>query len=216
MNLDLVREQFEQRAFDYDGLIPRLIPQYREQHEIILQLIDFETHANIKVLDLGAGTGILSAMILQAFPQAKVTAFDMAENMLKVCQTNLSAFQERLTLQQGNFAEDDFGSGYDLVVSGLAIHHLDGEQKKQLFHKLFHSMNAGGILLIREQYEHLWRQYIKANGEDDAACFNSYLKEDIPSSVEEQTKWLAEAGFADAACHWRYLNFAIFGGIVPM
>ncbi|WP_293216245.1 MULTISPECIES: trans-aconitate 2-methyltransferase [unclassified Microcoleus] len=226
MNLDLVREQFEQRAFDYDGLIPRLIPQYREQHEIILQLIDFETHANIKVLDLGAGTGILSAMILQAFPQAKVTAFDMAENMLKVCQTNLSAFQERLTLQQGNFAEDDFGSGYDLVVSGLAIHHLDGEQKKQLFHKLFHSMNAGGILLIRdivtgatpkltEQYEHLWRQYIKANGEDDAACFNSYLKEDIPSSVEEQTKWLAAAGFADAACHWRHLNFAIFGGIVP-
>ncbi|WP_293349806.1 MULTISPECIES: hypothetical protein [unclassified Microcoleus] len=67
-NLDDVRQQFEERAFDYDGLIPRLIPQYREQHEIILQLIDFETHANIKVLDLGAGTGILSAMILQAFP----------------------------------------------------------------------------------------------------------------------------------------------------
>ncbi|WP_293149560.1 MULTISPECIES: class I SAM-dependent methyltransferase [unclassified Microcoleus] len=225
-NLDDVRQQFEERAFDYDGLIPRLIPQYREQHEIILQLIDFETHANIKVLDLGAGTGILSAMILQAFPQAKVTAFDMAQNMLKVCQTNLSAFGHRLTLQQGNFAEDDFGSGYDLVVSGLAIHHLDGAGKQTLFKKLFQSMNSGGILLIRdivtgatprltEQYEQLWRQYMKANGEDDAAWFQNYLKEDIPSSVEEQTQWLAAAGFADVACHWRYLNFAIFGGIVP-
>ncbi|MEG4496950.1 class I SAM-dependent methyltransferase [Microcoleus sp. F10-C6] len=225
MNLDSVREQFEQRAFDYDGLITRLIPRYREQHDLILQLIPLETNAKIKVLDLGAGTGILSALILQAFPQANVVAFDMAKNMLKTCQTNLSAFGKRLTLQQGNFAEDDFGNGYDLVVSGLAIHHLDSEGKQKLFHKLFDSMNPGGILLIRdivtgatprltEQYEHLWRQYMKANGEDDAAWFQNYLKEDIPSSVEEQTKWLAEAGFADAGCHWRYLNFAIFGGLV--
>ncbi|PSB31508.1 16S rRNA (cytosine(1402)-N(4))-methyltransferase [filamentous cyanobacterium Phorm 46] len=224
MNLDAVREQFEQRAFDYDGLIPRLIPRYHEQHDLILQLIPFETNANIKVLDLGAGTGILSALILQAFPQANVATFDMAENMLKICQTNLSAFQERLTLQQGNFAEDDFGNGYDLVVSGLAIHHLDGAGKKILFKKLFQSMNSGGILLIRdivtggtprltEQYEHLWRQYMKDSGEDDKIWFQNYLKEDIPSSVEEQTKWLTEAGFADAGCHWRYLNFAIFGGV---
>nr|WP_228042138.1 MULTISPECIES: class I SAM-dependent methyltransferase [unclassified Tychonema] len=225
VNLNYVREEFEQRAFDYDGLIPRLIPHYREQHDLILQLIPFETNANIQVLDLGAGTGILSALILQEFPQAKVLAFDMAENMLKICQTNLSAFGKRLTLQQGNFAEDDFGSGYDLVVSGLAIHHLDSAGKQQLFHQLFQSMNPEGILLIRdivtgatpkltEQYENLWRQYMKASGEDDAAWFQNYLKEDIPSSVEEQTKWLAEAGFADAACHWRYLNFAIFGGVV--
>ncbi|MEG4584916.1 methyltransferase domain-containing protein [Microcoleus sp. MOSTC5] len=224
MNLDAVREQFEEIAFNYDGLITRLIPQYREQHELILQLLASETNANIKVLDLGAGTGILSAVILSAFPRATVLAFDMAENMLKICQTNLSAFGERLTLQQGNFAEDDFGSGYDLVVSGLAIHHLDSAGKQQLFHKLFQSMNPGGILLIRdivtgatprltEQYEQLWRQYMKANGEDDAAWFQKYLEEDIPSSVEEQTKWLAEAGFADAGCHWRYLNFAIFGGV---
>ena len=224
MNLDAVREQFEQRAFDYDGLIPRLIPRYREQHDLILQLIPFETNAHIKVLDLGAGTGILSALILQAFPQANVLAFDIAEKMLKVCQTNLSAYQERLTLQQGNFAEDNFGNGYDLVVSGLAIHHLDSAGKQTLFKKLFQSMNSGGILLIRdivtgatprltEQYEKLWRQYIKASGEDDAAWFQNYLEEDIPSSVEEQTRWLSEAGFADTACHWRHLNFAIFGGV---
>jgi len=224
VNLDAVREQFEQRAFDYDGLIPRLIPRYHEQHDLILQLIPFETNANIKVLDLGAGTGILSALILPAFPQAKVLAFDMAENMLKICQTNLSAFQERLTLQQGNFAEDDFGNGYDLVVSSLAIHHLDGARKQTLFKKLFQSMNSGGILLIRdivtggtprltEQYEQLWRQYMKDSGEDDKIWFQKYLEEDIPSSMEEQTKWLAESGFADVGCHWRYLNFAIFGGV---
>lgn len=224
MKVDAIRARFEQTAFDYDGLIPRLIPYYREQQDLIMQLIPFASNDNIKVLDLGAGTGILSALTLQAFPQANVTAFDMAENMLKVCQTNLSAFGQRLRLQQGNFAEDDLGSGYDLVVSGLAIHHLDGAGKQQLFHKLFSSMNSGGILLIRdivtgaspsltEQYEQLWRKYIKDCGEDDAACFQAYLEEDIPSSVEEQTEWLAGAGFSEVGCHWRYLNFAVFGGV---
>jgi tRNA (cmo5U34)-methyltransferase len=224
VKVDAVRARFEQAAFDYDGLIPRLIPYYREQQDLILQLIPFASNTNIKVLDLGAGTGILSALILQAFPQANVTAFDMAENMLKICQTNLSAFRERLTLQQGNFAADDFGRGYDLVVSGLAIHHLDGAGKQQLFHKLFAAMNSGGILLIRdivtgatpsltEQYEQLWRKYMKSCGEDDATYFQAYLEEDIPSSVEEQTQWLAEAGFSEVGCHWRYLNFAVFGGV---
>lgn len=224
MKVDAVRARFEQAAFDYDGLIPRLIPYYRDQQDLILQLIPFGSNANIKVLDLGAGTGILSELILQAFPQANVTACDMAENMLKICQTNLSAFRERLTLQQGNFAADDFGSGYDLVVSGLAIHHLDGAGKQQLFHKLFAAMNSGGILLIRdivtgatpsltEQYEQLWRKYMKGCGEDDAMYFQAYLEEDIPSSVEEQTQWLAEAGFSEVGCHWRYLNFAVFGGV---
>jgi tRNA (cmo5U34)-methyltransferase len=224
VKVDAVRARFEQAAFDYDGLIPRLIPYYRDQQDLILQLIPFGSNANIKVLDLGAGTGILSELILQAFPQANVTACDMAENMLKICQTNLSAFRERLTLQQGNFAADDFGSGYDLVVSGLAIHHLDGAGKQQLFHKLFAAMNSGGILLIRdivtgatpsltEQYEQLWRKYMKGCGEDDAMYFQAYLEEDIPSSVEEQTQWLAEAGFSEVGCHWRYLNFAVFGGV---
>ncbi|MFS8118527.1 MAG: class I SAM-dependent methyltransferase, partial [Microcoleus sp.] len=100
----------------------------------------------------------------------------------------------------------------------------DGAEKKTLFKKLFQSMNSGGILLIRDivtggtprltkQYEQLWRQYMKDSGEDDKIWFQKYLEEDIPSSVEEQTKWLAESGFADVGCHWRYLNFAIFGGV---
>jgi tRNA (cmo5U34)-methyltransferase len=42
-----------------------------------------------------------------------------------------------------------------------------------------------------------------------------YLEEDRPGSVEDQTQWLAEAGFEDVGCHWRYLNFAIIGGRKP-
>ncbi|WNN89454.1 class I SAM-dependent methyltransferase [Gloeocapsopsis dulcis] len=143
--------------------------------------------------------------------------------MLTACQHNLIEYSDRLILQQGNFAIDDFGSEYDLVVSGLAVHHLEIEGKKELFTKLFQAINPGGILLIRDivlgatshltqQYERLWREYMKNNGEDDTHWFSKYLEEDLPASVEEQLMWLSNVGFADVGCHWRYLNFAIFSG----
>ena len=43
----------------------------------------------------------------------------------------------------------------------------------------------------------------------------SFLEEDIPDSVENQTRWLAESGFVDIGCHFRYFNFAVFGGSKP-
>jgi tRNA (cmo5U34)-methyltransferase len=60
MNLDNVRKHFEEEAFDYDGLIPRIIPKYHEQNETILAMIPFDGTRTVKALDLGCGTGILS------------------------------------------------------------------------------------------------------------------------------------------------------------
>ncbi|MFB8788088.1 MAG: methyltransferase domain-containing protein [Potamolinea sp.] len=221
-----IREAFDRAAFDYDGFIPRLIPYYHEQHNLMLDLITFERNSSIKVLDLGSGTGVLSHHILREFSQAKVVAFDLSEIMLEVCQKNLSAYEHRVSFQEGNFAEDDLGNEYDLVISGLAIHHLDGTGKQELFKRVFQSMNPGGIFLVRDivvgaspklrqQYESLWRQYMRSNGEDDEKFFAGYLAQDQPSSVEDQTQWLREAGFEDVGCHWQYFNFAIFGGCKP-
>lgn len=226
MTLNNVREHFEQEAFSYDNLILKLIPYYHEQHQVMLDMINFPNNASIKVLDLGCGTGVLSHLVLKNFQQANLVAFDFSENMLRACKNNLSAYQDRIKFQQGDFAIDDIGSDYDLVISGLAIHHLDAEGKQALFKKLFSKMNPGSSLLIQEivkgvseeltqKYEKLWRKFIKDNGENENYWFAKHLEEDIPDSVENQTRWLAESGFVDVGCHFRYLNFAVFGGSKP-
>ncbi len=217
---------FQGEAEDYDGLIPKLIPHYHEQNEILLNLIPFDTDAELKALDLGAGTGILSELILTSFPRSRVTAFDLSEKMLEIFSKKLSGFKDRLDTKLGDFSANDLGDDYDLIVSGLAIHHLDGNGKQFLFKRIFESLNKGGALLIRdcvtgatpnltEHYEKLWRAFMQSNGEDSAKWFARYLEEDTPSSVNEQLAWLSEAGFDNIDCHWRYLNFAIFGGDKP-
>jgi len=175
MNTEQVRQSFENAAIVYDSLIPKLIPQYDQQNKLLLDLIPFDRQSPLHVLDLGAGTGVLSSLILQRFASANVTVFDLAESMLETCQRNLSAFRDRVTLQQGNFASDDIGSGYDLILSGLAIHHLDHPGKQKLFKRLFQAMNPGGIFLNRDivisstptltkQHHQLWCQYIESQG----------------------------------------------------
>lgn len=145
-----VQRHFEEEAFDYDGLIPRLIPKYHEQNQIIITLIPFERARVLNVLDLGCGTGVLSYLVLNAFPNAQVVSFDLAENMLAVCSRNLSAYKDRLTLVKGNFGSDDFGSGYDLIVSGLSTHHLDDTEKPRLYKRIYDALNHQGVFINRE------------------------------------------------------------------
>jgi tRNA (cmo5U34)-methyltransferase len=221
--VDQVRDHFEQEARHYDELIPKLIPHYHEQNALMIELIPFGRETVLKALDLGCGTGVLAHAVLTAFPRARVTAFDLAGTMLAACRAKLSPFEGRFTLRQGNFAADDLGAGYDLVVSGLAIHHLDDAGKRGLYGRINEAVAPGGIFLHRDivlgvspeinsNYGRLWRAFMRANGEDDAKWFGKAFEEDIPATVEDQLAWLAEAGFTDVACHWRYLNLAIFSG----
>jgi tRNA (cmo5U34)-methyltransferase len=226
MDTEQVRDHFEVEALEYDGSILRLVPHYQEQHQIILQVLPFAPDSALQVLDLGCGTGVLSRVALRAFARARVTALDLAGNMLEQAKQTLAPYLERVTLRQGDFGKDDIGSGYDLVVSGLAIHHLPDAGKRALYERIFRALNPGGVFLNREivrgatpkltaLYEELWRRFVRANGEVDDAWFQQYFEEDIPASVEDQLAWLMDAGFVDVACHWRYLNFAIFGGSKP-
>lgn len=214
---------FQGQAEDYDGLIPKLIPYYHEQNEILLNLIPFDSDAKLEALDLGAGTGILSELVLTSFPKSKVTAFDLSQKMIEICGEKLNSFEDRLTFELGDFSKDGFGGHYDLVVSGLSIHHLEDEDKETLFKRIFDSLNRGGVLLIRDcvngatpaltdVYEKLWRSFMRGNGEDDAKWFTRHIEEDTPSTVSDQLSWLRKAGFVNVDCHWRHLNFAIFGG----
>jgi tRNA (cmo5U34)-methyltransferase len=223
MNLEQVSAHFEGEAFAYDASIPKFVPHYQAQNDVMLALMPFERTAPLAALDLGAGTGVLAHLILANFPNARVMVYDLAQNMLTAARRNLAPFGPRVTFRQGNFAVDEVGAGYDLVVAGLSIHHLDHAAKRSLYRRLFQALNPAGLFLCRDvvcgptaaltrQYEQLWCRYVRANGEDDEALMGRYQREDIPAPVEDQLLWLREAGFAEVDCYWRHLNFAIFGG----
>jgi tRNA (cmo5U34)-methyltransferase len=223
MQLQRVKDHFDEDASDYDNHIVKFVPYYREQNEIMMELLPFEGSARVCGLDLGTGTGVLAEGILHRYPLAEVSVFDLSENMLAAARERLKKYENRITYLKGDFAKDDFGTGYDLVLSGLSIHHLSNPHKQALFRRIYLALNPGGVFLNRdvikgatdrldEIYIRLWRQYIRSMGEDDAACMERYQAEDIPACVEDQLEWLRRAGFVDVGCHWQRTNYAIYGG----
>jgi tRNA (cmo5U34)-methyltransferase len=223
MNLERVKDHFEQDAPGYDQDIVKFIPYYREQNQAMMDLIPFDGSARIRALDLGTGTGVLADFILRRYPFAEVTVLDLAENMLTSARERLKIFEGRVIFQKGDFSKDDFGIGYDLVLSGLSIHHLGNPQKRELYRRIYLALNPGGIFLNRDMirgatdrlntvYELLWLEYVRSMGEDPEAVRERYLAEDIPACLEDQLEWMREIGFVDVGCHWQRMNFAIFGG----
>ena len=85
-----VVNKFNQKAKEYDSERRALIPCFDDFYGIAIDCIDFKGD-NPKVLDLGAGTGILSQFLLEKYPNAEIVLIDLAEEMLKEAEKRFFA-----------------------------------------------------------------------------------------------------------------------------
>ncbi|WP_309221807.1 class I SAM-dependent methyltransferase [Halorussus sp. MSC15.2] len=156
---------------------------------------------------------------------------DHSDQMLDEAERKLETFGDRATLERGAFPDDypSVSGEYDLVVSSLAVHHLDETQKQTLFDAIYESLVPGGWFLngdvIRFDAPHLEtlsgemiENWVRSKGwrEDD------FMEEweasddyDDPSSLTDQLVWLRESEFEAVTSIWQYYNFAVYGGKKP-
>ena len=110
-------------------MVRREVPDYDTlQAEIARAAGEWHGAGSPRVLDLGAGTGSTSRAVLDARPDARLVLLDENPGMLAVAPTSLPAANvERVVVAD---LSDPLPDGpFDLVVSALAIHHLDGAGK---------------------------------------------------------------------------------------
>ncbi|MBA3332708.1 MAG: class I SAM-dependent methyltransferase [Actinobacteria bacterium] len=139
------------------------------------------------VLELGTGTGETAVRILARSPGARWTGIDASEAMLEHARERLSDADLRVQRLEDPLPEGPF----DLVVSVLAVHHLDGPAKRDLFRRITEVSDffVLGDLVVAERAE-------------DAAIEIDWVM-DLPSTVPEQIAWLEEAGFEVEASYVR-------------
>jgi len=217
-----VQEHFRGQAPAYPELMQRLIPYYDLQADVMVSLMPGDRTLPLSILDLGCGPGVMASRLAAEFPHARLTLFDLTAEMIERCEARLGA-NPRVTFRVGDFREDDFGSGYDLILASLSLHHATLDERPFLAERLLGSLVPGGQLITAEvivdespqvqerQYE-LWRRFMASQGEDAEAWYRKHLAKDHPVQVSQWIRTLADAGFSAAGCFWRYLNFAIFSG----
>lgn len=212
---------FDALTDDYTRTIERCFPRYRE---MLWALLDYlpRDRPIASVLELGCGTGNLSVLLREAFPTARLRLVDVSGDSLDVCRGRLGA-AEGLSLEQEDFRNLAYDGSFDLVISSIAIHHLDTAEKQTLFRQVYRWLTADGVFSFADQCagatEDLYTRHIQnwkalsfEAGSTDAEWdmwMQHQAEHDHHDTLLDQLDWLRTAGFAIVDCPWRYLLWAV-------
>src|ERR1700730_16884001 len=103
------------------------------------------------ILELGTGTGETARRVLDRHPDAQLIGIDARPEMLDVARDSLPP--DRVNLLVGRL-EDPLPQGpFDLVVSALAVHHLDAVSKADLFRRIVATLGPSGRFVLADVVE---------------------------------------------------------------
>jgi tRNA (cmo5U34)-methyltransferase len=211
---------FNAHAADYDVARRRLIPPFDDFYGTAVAAVRLGAGEPGRILDLGAGTGLLSRLVRQAFPAAQLTLIDGAALMLDRARAALG--DVGVTYLEGDLNDPLPAGEWDAVVSALAIHHLPDAGKRRLMRRVHDALRPGGVFVNAEQvsgpspcftqvYESWQEMAARAAGSDDAEWAGALerMSHDRCATMEDQLSWLRAAGFREVDCLFKAYRFAV-------
>ena len=208
------------------------IPHKNEGEQVLLEYIPKDAK---RILDLGTGDGRLIKLIKQQLHERqqqlsmllslsspkfividvsptmleKVANYFKNDNSVRVMEHDLSYPISDKLITESEQSEIQF----DVIISGLAIHHLTHERKYSLYKEIYNLLKPGGVFCnldrVASPTQRLHKQFLAKT---------TYKKEDKSNKlldVQTQLKWLEEIGFIDVDCYWKWLELALLIGIKP-
>jgi tRNA (cmo5U34)-methyltransferase len=228
----------EEDSATYRALAPIAVPRREEMIAALIAAAPFGVDNAIKILDLGAGDGVLAEALLMHFDEGSLTALDGSESMRRDASARLGRFGSRARVAAFDVTALDWWDrmfGVDLIVSSLCLHHLNDAKKQYLYKAAAERMSPGGALLIADivdpqhpaartlaanRWDALAAQQAEAIGAPD--LFRRFVDErwnhfrfpdptDQPSALLHHLVWLRHAGFAAVDLFWMDAGHAVFG-----
>jgi tRNA (cmo5U34)-methyltransferase len=187
------------------------------------------------VLDLGSGDGVMSAALLGIDPEIRLVLVDASEEMINRARQRLSGCRECVFVTR-SFHEILENGGVipdcDLILSSLAIHHIDTGEKERLFRFVFEKLKPGCWFLLydtvlppaslEDWYITLWLEWIRDQKEKigieedmEGFIFSHHQAPDHHKnldSLETHLSMLREAGFSNVDVIYKYGIFTLLCG----
>ena len=168
---------------------------------------------------------------------------DFSDTMMKAARKKAPKNNKKLS-----FINEDYGKHswvnrvkeygkFDVIVSGLSIHHQKDKRKNEIYKEIFDLLKPGGLFLNLEHVSspsrwlhHLFDEFFidclynyhrtirspKSRNEIAKHHYKNPLKEaNILAPVETQCAWLRKIGFKEVDCYLKIFELALFGGIKP-
>lgn len=162
----------------------------QEPFRVLAETIPYDKEFPIRILDVGAGYGALTQFLLGHFPNARAVCQDGSAEMAKLGAERMKHIKGRFEYVLCNFSEPGWtrklAGPFEAVVSAIAIHNVRSPKIiERIYSDVFPLVKHGG-------------------------CFINFDRERPP--LEDQFKWLRNAGFQDVKRFWTGETRALFGG----
>ena len=156
-------------------------PDRRPLLQKMLSFAPFPREAKLKVLDVGAGYGVVTEELLQAFPAAHVTLQDYSQPMLDHARPRLARYSDQLSYVICDLTDrlwpQQVGGPFDLAISAIALHNLrDPEKIFACYRAIYDLIRPGGYFLNCDRFV---------------------------EGVEQHLAELRDAGFGRVECPWQ-------------
>lgn len=223
-----IEAAFNRAARSYDGLRRRLIPCFDDFYGAAIDLAAEFAPPGARILDLGAGTGLLSALVAERRPDAALVLTDLAEDMLARARERFAGREPKVEVRVMNHLDLAEAGAYDVVMSALSIHHLEDAGKRAVYAAMAHAAKPGGVVINADQvagdtpemearYWRHWHEAIQRAGvsaQDVAAAIERQTL-DRRTPLAPQLDWLRQAGLAEVECRYKNVSFAVMVGRKP-
>jgi tRNA (cmo5U34)-methyltransferase len=222
-----IDDAFNRTVAYYDEWIRKAVPGYDDLFAVAKELIPFRPDDPVDILDLGAGTGLFSLQVLERCPRGRFVLWDVADKMLETARGRFHDFPDQFRYVADDYRNLGDAGSFDLVISSLSIHHLADDEKKELFRNIFGVLRQSGLFInidlirgptpfLEELYCRDWYEKMRRAGapeEEIRAGIERRNAYDRDALMEDQLRWLREAGFADVDCVYRNYKMGLFLGM---
>lgn len=224
-----IKEQFNLVAKEYDKNRKKFIPCFEDFYEKSTDFVASTIGYPAAILDLGSGTGLLSAFYFKRFPAAQFFLVDIARDMTDIARKRFS-FADNVKFLSVDYANDFDNllkerAGFDLIISALSIHHLEDEKKKELFRNIYFALTDRGTFVnydqfcaeskvINADFSRYWEEGLFGGGlsKDDLSKWRERQKLDRECSVEREVEMIRSSGFENAECIYLAQKFGVIIG----
>ncbi|MGD1214381.1 MAG: methyltransferase [Terriglobales bacterium] len=150
-----------------------------------------------RILDLGGGSGAYSIAFAKAGPDVRCEILDIPEVVpLAAEYVSQAGVLAQVSLRTGDMLQDDFGSGYDIIMLNAICHMFSEEQNRDIFRRAHQALAPNGRLVVQD-----FILNADKTGPQHAALFslNMLVNTDAGASYSEfeYAHWMKAAGFIE-------------------
>lgn len=145
------------------------------------------------LMDVGGGTGAFLAAVAQAYPDLRLTLFDLPA-VVAGAVARLSPFAPRVSIMPGSFRDDPLPVGADVISLVRVLYDHSDQTVGRLLRSVHDALPAGGRIIVSEP--------MSGGAHPDPATdvyfavYTLAMQTGRTRSADEIAKMLVDAGFA--------------------